>query len=399
MARKRCTQDGYVEKRERKDGSVYYRGCWRTYSMALDGKELPPARGTMYLGEASQITKPQAKSKLRSFLQARSGSDGTPRIALSLKSFIEGDFDKYLQKKAPITRRVHMNLLNNHILNTNLAAFELTDLTLQDCQELIDVEIKKFEGGKLSWHTLKNILKVLSSVLGYAVKREILKTNPAKYVTLPQEPVKQWVLVKPEKIDELIRQLPIQRATMVRLLASTGMRPGETQALQLWCLDREKKTLRICATWDEDAPAGMRYKSTKTSYSDRTIGLNDADIEWLVKYLASRKDALGPNDFIFANRKGGEPVRQNETMRRILKPAAVKLEMPFFDWYYLRHWSCSYQAASGTPLDVLHQRLGHRDLRTTLKYYLHIPDERARAAAQVAGKLLKVRFDEVLGKA
>jgi integrase len=367
--------------------------------MALDGKELPPARGTMYLGEASEITKPQAKSKLRSFLQARSGSDGTPRIALSLKSFIEGDFDNYLQKKAPITRRVHMNLLNNHILNTNLAAFELTDLTLQDCQDLIDVEIKKFEGGKLSWDTVKNILKVFSSVLGYAVKREILKANPAKYVTLPQKPVKQWVLAKPEKIDELIRQLPIQRATMVRLLASTGMRPGEMQALQLWCLDREKKTLRICATWDEDAPAGMRYKSTKTSYSDRTIGLNDADIEWLDKYLASRKDALGPNDYIFANREGGEPVRQNETMRRILKPAAVQLEMPFFDWYYLRHWSCSYQAANGTPLDVLHERLGHRDLRTTLKYYLHIPDERARAAAQVAGKMLNVRFDEVLGKA
>ena len=190
--------------------------------MALDGKELPPARGTMYLGEASQITKPQAKSKLRSFLQARSGSDGTPRIALSLKSFIVGDFDKYLQKRAPIARRVHVNLLNNHILNTNLAAFELTDLTLQDCQDLIDVEIKKFEGGKLSWDTVKNILKVFSSVLGYAVKREILKTNPAKYVTLPQKPVKQWVLAKPEKIDELIRQLPIQRATMVRLLPRPG---------------------------------------------------------------------------------------------------------------------------------------------------------------------------------
>lgn len=171
---------------------------------------------------ASQITKPQAKSKLRSFLQARSGSDGTPRIALSLKCFIEGDFDKYLPKRAPITRRVHMNPLNNHILNTNLAAFELTDLTLQDFQDLIDVEIKKFEGGKLSWDTVKNILKVFSSVLGHAVKREILKTNPAKYVTLPQKPVKQWVLAKPEKIDELIRQLPIQRATMVRLLPRPG---------------------------------------------------------------------------------------------------------------------------------------------------------------------------------
>ncbi|MGA2607346.1 MAG: tyrosine-type recombinase/integrase [Terriglobia bacterium] len=111
------------------------------------------------------------------------------------------------------------------------------------------------------------------------------------------------------------------------------------------------------------------------------------------------KGRVGPYDFIFANRKGGEPVRLNDTMRRILKPAAVKLEMPFFDWYYLRHWSCSYQAANGIPLDVLHKRLGHRDLRTTLEYYLHIPDERAHEAAQVAAKLLHVNVDEVLGKA
>ena len=170
---------------------------------------------------------------------------------------------------------------------------------------------------------------------------------------------------------------------MARLLASTGMRPGELQALRLWYLDRERKTLRICASWDEEALAGRRFKSTQNTCLDRTIALDDADIEWVDRYLASRKDKLGPDNFIFANRKGGEPVRQNDTLRRILKPTALKLGMPFFDWVYLRHWSCSYQAASGTPLDVLHKRLGHRETSTELadwppQYHALSADESVR---------------------
>src|SRR5712691_1828962 len=46
--------------------------------------------------------------------------------------------------------------------------------------------------------------------------------------------------------------------------------------------------------------------------------------------------------------------------------------IPDFDWQYLRHWSCSYQAEQGTPVEVLHKRLGHRDIRTTVQSYMHI---------------------------
>ena len=45
---------------------------------------------------------------------------------------------------------------------------------------------------------------MLRSVLGYAVKMDILKANAAKYANLPIKPVQHSELVEPEKIDELI---------------------------------------------------------------------------------------------------------------------------------------------------------------------------------------------------
>ena len=84
-----------------------------------------------------------------------------------------------------------------------------------------------------------------------------------------------------------------------------------------------------------------------------------------------------------------------DPLRRILKPTARRVGIPDFDWQYLRHWSCSYQAEQGTPVEVLHKRLGHRDIRTTVQYYMHIPDVRARAAAKVASNLVKVDFEDV----
>ena len=46
-------------------------------------------------------------------------------------------------------------------------------------------------------------------------------------------------------------------------------------------------------------------------------------------------------------------------------------------------------------MEVLHKRLGHGDIRTTVQYYMHIPDVRARAAAKVASNLVKVDFEDV----
>ena len=60
-----------------------------------------------------------------------------------------------------------------------------------------------------------------------------------------------------------------------------------------------------------------------------------------------------------------------------------ELDYPEFDFHSLRHTHVTMLAKNDAPPKYLQERLGHKDLQVTMKYYLHLTD-------QMSGKGTKI---------
>jgi integrase len=56
----------------------------------------------------------------------------------------------------------------------------------------------------------------------------------------------------------------------------------------------------------------------------------------VLKQVMDESEFKGPDDLIFATEKGTPPDEKN-LMRRIIKPIAKELDMPWMDWHVCRH--------------------------------------------------------------
>jgi len=93
---------------------------------------------------------------------------------------------------------------------------------------------------------------------------------------------------------------------------------------------------------------------------------------------------------MFRNRikKGGTklkpgPIWYEHVLARKIQPVADRLGLPHITWRLLRHWGATQLVDGGTHLKVVQQRLGHSRESTTSRFYVHILDRRADAAAQM----------------
>src|SRR5207245_8781311 len=92
----------------------------------------------------------------------------------------------------------------------------------------------------------------------------------------------------------------------------------------------------------------------------------------------------GPDDLVFATRKQ-TPLNPKNLLRRVLRPACEKLELPLISWHGFRHTHATLLGEVGESLRTAQAILGHSDLKTTLNIYTHaIPESQKRAVQKVA---------------
>ena len=63
------------------------------------------------------------------------------------------------------------------------------------------------------------------------------------------------------------------------------------------------------------------------------------------------------------------------SMQHTSRVVHKELNYPEFDFHSLRHTHATMLAENGVPPKYLQERLGHKDLQVTMKYYLHLTDK------------------------
>lgn len=222
---------------------------------------------------------------------------------------------------------------------------------------------------------------VLSRVLSWAVASGWLDKNPCVGVPLPQAPTKvKRTILKPEQVFALASKLEEPYATMVLLLAASGLRISEAVGVRVENFEGEVLQLRHRY---HQGNAGGDYGELKTEKSIRNLPLPT----WLANRVKALADGTG---YCFRSKaKAGTPINQKNALRRYLHPACAELGFRIGGWHDFRHTMTTW-ALKKYPTKVVSGLLGHSSTKTTLDVYGHVSQEDfAEPLAEIAGKLLR----------
>ncbi len=288
--------------------------------------------------------------------------------------------------------------------------------------------------GTLSAKTIQHHARVLHTVLEYAVKRQLIPSNPATYVKPPSAKSKDIQYFNEEQITKLMEVLEeesILNKTLVNLALSTGARAGELAALTWDDIDTEKKTVRINKSAQYLPGLGSNHKKEpKTESSKRTVTVS-ASVIFLLRMLKneqeSQKEELGTkwidSNSVFCGWNGApvhpeypshwwhkfirkprfEIVKESIYIKRFRKTITIemcrKINLPLVSFHGLRHSCASLLLSKGQNPVAVAKRLGHANTNVTLKVYAHTYQKDDQVNADIMGKILDGKADKKETKA
>ena len=166
-------------------------------------------------------------------------------------------------------------------------------------------------------------------------------------------------------IEDLVLGQEVSWDWFILLIAKTGMRFSEALGLTPKDFDFDHQTLSISKTWDYKDDGG--FQPTKNQSSVRKIQLDWKTIIQfadLVKKLPKDKPIFVDSKKIY-----------NSTINDILARHCVQAGVPIISIHGLRHTHASILLFAGVSMASVARRLGHSNMTTTQKTYLHIIQE------------------------
>ncbi len=165
-------------------------------------------------------------------------------------------------------------------------------------------------------------------------------------------------------IDDLDLGADINYDWLILLIAKTGMRFSEALGLTPRDFDLSHQQLSVSKTWDYKGEGG--FLPTKNQSSVRKIPL---DWQTVIQF-ASLLKGLPEDKPVFAKDKV-----YNSTVNDILARHCQNAGVPIISVHGLRHTHASLLLFAGVSIASVAHRLGHSNITTTQKTYLHIIKE------------------------
>lgn len=240
--------------------------------------------------------------------------------------------------------------------------------------------------------TVKQAMNTLQACLQLAVVWGEIQTNPGREVRKPSSKriraVRPVTPIEVEKIRLCMLQNGQHRdATLVSVLAYTGMRPGEALALD-W------EHIRTNTILVERAVSYGSLKETKTS-KIRSVKLMPALRHDLSEWRLRSDDVTG---FIFPGSQAGKPWGREmykSWERKIFKRAAIAAGRSDVTPYTLRHSYASLLIREGKSVVEVAAQLGHAPTMT-LDTYAHVIADLDEGERLPAGEMVDQARELVL---
>jgi integrase len=388
MARRR-----YQDPEPKREGKWWYIRPWRDEFV---GGKLVRRRVRIKVAPAEtplREVKRMAAEKLRPMNQGLESLGS----ATNFVHYLENTYKPIvLPLMASTTRERYEGVIRNY-LEPAFGSLCLRDLTpLQ-----IQTYFSGLASSRLSHESRDKLRDVLSSILGSAVRYQLLIKNPVEGIMLPPDKRgrKPKPFVTPEQFEQLVNLIPEPYSTMVYVAVWTGLRVSELIGLRWEDVHAESLTVdERCTRGDWSVP--------KSKCSNATIGVSPRVIERInrlkgltvvVKAGRARRrfkvvKTSDSNDLVFQSVWRGVAMRDNNILTRFIKPAGRQLEIGWVNWLCLRRSHATWMIEAGAnPKDVQGQ-MRHSRISTTMEIYAQFVSESARRAIGKLSQMVDERI-------
>ena len=378
--------------RTRKRGKTWE---WSFEGAKVNGKRQPISKGG-YRTKAEAIT---------AGTQAKAEYDSAGRIfrpsEISVADYLDYWHENYVQRYLKYNSQLDYERKIRVHIKPVLGKYRLAALEPDIIQKWIDG--KKDEG--LSQSMVKNILACLQGALNYAVQPcKFIMSNPCLYVKTPKIPVSEEskahteYICSPEDYAAILARFPQGSSFYLPIVTGyhCGTRIGETYAIDLLQdVDFKTHTLHIRhqlqregKTWFYRPPKYDSVRSIKLDpvyesilreelrqrkinqlkygpYYTKTYLLPDKSI----KQCPASESMNYPELMLLSTRENGE-LFTPESFKYCARVIHQELGNKNFHSHSLRHTHGTILAENGAQPKTVMERLGHKDIKTTLERYI-----------------------------
>lgn len=254
-------------------------------------------------------------------------------------------------------------------------------ITLQDIKPKHIQEFYQYlldEG--LSGNTVKHYHANIRKALQYAMKTDIILSNPADKFDLPKIEEYKPKFYTSDEVKTLLNEvLGTKLEIPVMIDCFYGFRRSEVVGLKWSSIDFEKKTITINHTITQSNGKLIIRDKTKTKSSKRTLPLEPIVESFLLELKEKQeknKELCGDSynkeylEYICVDNCGNliRPDYVTETFLKLLKKKKLK-QIRFHD---LRHTCASILLKNGANMKEIQAWLGHSNYNTTANLYAHL---------------------------
>ncbi len=309
--------------------------------------------------------------------------------------------------------------IERHI-KPSLGSYKLSSLTTASLQKFINSKTAE----RYSLNTLSVLRGILTGSLQYAVRQNMIKSNPAREVRIPtarsnetlQLRTAPHVYLQQDIINKIFDRFPETHPSHIPLMLGyrCGLRLGEVFAITWDCVDLERGKIEINKQVQWNPKEQWWFFTNPKFNSFRTVDL-DSELLELLRRERERQDksrayyeefymqyyendsrgiVLSPDDpsgmksvELLLVRQDGSYI-QPRTLQHASSVIHHDMGIKDFTFHSLRHTHATMLAEAGMPQIYTQQRLGHKDISVTLKYYTHLTDK----MSEIGGGILEDMF-------
>lgn len=282
--------------------------------------------------------------------------------------------------------------------------FKNTKITLQNIkpkhiqefyQYLLDVG--------LSGNTVKHYHANIRKALQYAMKTDIILSNPADKVDLPKIEEYKPKFYTSDEVKILLNEVIGTKLEIpVMIDCFYGFRRSEVIGLKWSAVDFENDTITIDHTITQSNGKLIIRDKTKTKSSKRTLPLEPIVKSFLIELKEKQeknRELCGDSynkdylEYICVDNCGNiiRPDYVTETFLKLLKRKNLKI-IRFHD---LRHTCASILLKNGANMKEIQAWLGHSNYNTTANLYAHLDSSSVNNTGKVMANVFSIKKEVV----
>lgn len=282
------------------------------------------------------------------------------------------------------TYALYESILGKHVL-PRWGDVQLTDVEHGEVQAWV----AELVASGLSPSHVRDVLGVLSGVLGLAVRDRRLPSNPCHGIDLPRIRKRRRRYLTAAEVESLAEAAGPTGRLVVLVLAYCGLRWCEMAALRVGSIDFLRRRLNIAEAVTE--VHGRLVWGTPKSHEARSVPIPRVLVDELAAHVAAKD-----RDHLVFTTASGTPLRNRNARRSWFDDAAEAIGMPGLTPHELRHTAASLAVSAGAHVKAVQAMLGHASAAMTLDTYADLFDDDLDAVAVRIDAVARAARAEIL---